>query len=546
MDAARDVFYRLYRSRERSDLVDGVLKQLEFHPLSVTLLATVAQQNRWSVERLIKEWEGRRTDTLRTEHQTSLGATIELSLTSPMFKELGPDARGLVGVVAFYPQGVDEDNINWLFPTVPNGTHIFDRFCILSLTYRSNGFITMLAPLRDHLCPKDPMSSSLLCTTKERYFDRMSVILSPNRPGFGDSRWIISEDVNVEHLLNVFTSIDPDSADTWEAFINFMYHMGWHKPRATVLKKRIEELPDDHSYKPRCLLELGALYGMTGNHALQASLLNRTLKLERERGNITQVALTLRELSKTSEFLHHYKEGMDQAMEALEIFGLLGEREECAGCLNTLALFFKGVGQLDAAEAATLSSIKLLPEEGQEQQFYMHHLTLGEIYRAKGERRKAIQQYELALGTAPSFDWDPSLYAIHMYLVALFLDEDKLDKAQVHVEQAKPLALENPVLLGSAVHLQSVIWFRQRRFEEAVSEALHAQEIFEKLGHLEYLERTRVHFRELEKAMKSLPPSGELPETIVSLALFNSPFSAQGAPSSASTSTSRDPDHQSG
>jgi hypothetical protein len=69
----------------------------------------------------------------------------------------------------------------------------------------------MLAPLRDYLSPKDPMSSSLLRAVKERYFSRMSVYLDPNDPGFAKTQWITSEDINVEHLLDVFTTIDAGS-----------------------------------------------------------------------------------------------------------------------------------------------------------------------------------------------------------------------------------------------------------------------------------------------------------------------------------------------
>ena len=311
MDAARDTFYRIYDSdAHRSNVVDTTLEQLDFHPLSITLLATVAHQNKWDMNRLAREWERRRTSVLQTQYNKSLAATIELSLTSPMFQELGPDARALLGVVAFFPQGVDENNLDWLFPTILNRTDIFDKFCVLSLTYRSNGLFTMLAPLRDYLSPKDPKASPLLCTTKEHYFTRLSVKIDPDKPSFGESQWIRSEDVNVEHLLDVFTTIDANSDDVWNACSNFMAHLYWHKKRLTILKPKIEGLPDNHHSKPNCLYELSRLFSDIGDRMEQKRLLIHTLKLSREWRGDSWVATILAELSDTNRLIGLLEEGI--------------------------------------------------------------------------------------------------------------------------------------------------------------------------------------------------------------------------------------------
>jgi hypothetical protein len=94
----------------------------------------------------------------------------------------------------------------------------------------------------------------------------MSVEIDPNMPDFGETQWITSEDVNVEHLLDVFTTIDTNSDDIWQACINFMAHLYWHKKRLTILKPKIEGLPDDHRFKPECLFQLSRLFGSVGNH----------------------------------------------------------------------------------------------------------------------------------------------------------------------------------------------------------------------------------------------------------------------------------------
>ena len=198
---------------------------------------------------MVEEWETPRV--LWTDYNESLAATIELSFASPTFCKLGPDAPGLLGVIAFFPHGIDVKNLDWLFPAIPDRKNIFDRFCALSLAYRNNGFITMFAPIRDYLGPKDLTSLPLLCMTTVYYFGRLSVNICFDMPGFEKTRWIMSEDVNVEHLLDAFTSIDTNfrSIWIWDCCAYFMGHRSLHKLRQAVLRPEIENLSDDHPSK---------------------------------------------------------------------------------------------------------------------------------------------------------------------------------------------------------------------------------------------------------------------------------------------------------
>ena len=504
LGAARATFYRIYTLGRQSNSVDSILRQLDFHPLSVTLLATVAHQNNWDSNRLAKEWTKRHTSVLRTEHDESLGATIELSLASPMFKQLGPDARDLLGVVAFFPQGINEDHLDWLFPTISDVAAILDKFCILSLTYRTNGFVTMLVPLRDYLCPKDPLSSPLLCSSKEAYFTRLSGNPNPLAPGPEETRWITLEDANVEHLLYILTSIYASSDDIWGACVNFMNLLYWNKPRQTVLGPNIQALSDDHRFKPDCLLWLAWLFNSTGDYAEEKRLLEYALKLGREWGINGQVAVTLMTLSDVNRLLHLYGEGIRQAKEALEISEQIGDTVRQGYSLIQLTWALYDCGQLDAAEETALRAIQLLPEKGQDFLVCKSHRILGDIYCSKGRNEEAIRHFETALEIASHFSWNVQRLWIHYSLAELFLDEDQFRNAHTHIEQAKFHAVAHTAYyLGRVVELQARVYHRQHKLEEATSEVLCALEIYEKLGTLRRVEGCRAFLQRIERTAKS-------------------------------------------
>ena len=481
-EAAHDTFHRIYKHSGRPDQIDDILKQLDFHPLSIMLLATVAQHNKWSTDRVAMEWERQRTGVLHIQHSGSLAATIGLSLASPSFRELGPDAQLLLEVIAFLPQGVNEQNADWLITTISNVPAMLDKFCALSLAYRNDGFVTMLAPLRDHLRPKDPGSSALLRTTKENYFNRLSGEIPPDQPGFEEARWITTENINVEHLLDVFTTIDADSQCVWDTCAKFMAQLYYHKSRLVTLGPRIEALPDSHPSKPQCLRNLARLFNSVGNFTERKRLLCHTLKLWREQGNDFRVAQTLKTLSDANRRMGLHEEGIRQAREASEIFERLGRAVLQGNSLIDLAFLLYSTGQLDAAEEATSRGLDLLPDKGEELDVCQAHRILGQIYQSKDETEKAIHNFEVALGIASSLNRVTQLFSVNYSLAGLFSEQGKFEDAQTHLEHAKSHAAEDAYLLARVMFLQAQIWGEQDRFGEARSEALRAVDAFEKLG----------------------------------------------------------------
>jgi len=480
MEAAREAFYGIYKRGKRSDVVDSILEQLDFHPLSITLLATVAHQNKWDIGRLTKEWEKRRTNVLQTDHKKSLAATIELSLASPLFQDLGPGARALLEIVAFFPQGVNENNLDWLFPTVSNREKIFDKFCVLSLTYRSNGFATMLAPLRDYLCPKDLKSSPLLCATKDRYFTRL--LVGPDKPGLEDMRWIMSEDMNVEHLLDVFSTIDADSDSVWEACADFLQYLCWFKMRPTVLGSRIEVLPDDHPSKPRCLANLAWMLQSLGNLSESRRLHIWALNFWKEQGNDYMVSRELGSLAFVSMRLGLSAEGISWAKDSLEICEKLGDTVGQVDCLHGLALLFVRDNQVDAAEEAASRAINL-PSDGLSQsQLYTRHHILGHIRECRGDTGAAIDHHMKALGIAHSLNSQDKQAMILHCLVELLLKAERFDDAQVYLEHTKLHTINDPARLGVTMVTQARIWYHQGKLEETRFELSRAIGLYEEIG----------------------------------------------------------------
>jgi len=230
-------------------------------------------------------------------------------------------------------------------------------------------------------------------------------------------------------------------------------------------------------------------------------LIAHALKLWRERGDDFRVAQTLRILSDANRLLRLYKEGIQQAKEALEIYKRLGSTSEQVRSLQFLGRLLCDDNQLDAAEEAAHRAINLLSDKKDQVLVCECHTLLGSIYRSKGRAGKAIGHFEAALGIASPLSWHDQLFWTHHSLAELFLDEQQFNDAHAHIESAK-LHVDNIThYLGCVMKLEARFWYHQGRFREAKSAALRAAGVFEELGDTRRLEACRTTLRKIEKAM---------------------------------------------
>ena len=146
-DGARETFYSRC-NLDRSSAVDELIASLDFHPLSIDLLARSVRENDWDATSLLQAWDDGQTSVLRTKYQQSLKETLKLSLHSPTVQSLGTTAQDVLNAIAAFPLGVKEDKLRIFFPSIAGVGAVVDILCQFSLVYRQDGFVKMLSPFR--------------------------------------------------------------------------------------------------------------------------------------------------------------------------------------------------------------------------------------------------------------------------------------------------------------------------------------------------------------------------------------------------------------
>ncbi|KAG1719737.1 P-loop containing nucleoside triphosphate hydrolase protein, partial [Suillus lakei] len=203
LNSAQAAFFQIYHHANRSDAGEDIrdlLKELEFHPLSINLLSNAAQQNSWPPATLLKRWNNRHSKVLDPGKGKlqSLSDAMQLSLSSPSMQDLGEDGCRVLAIIAFLPQGLNDALASDLLPSLPQVEIICDVLCRQSLVYRQDSFIKLLAPIRHYVRDLQAPDSACLREIRAFYY-RIVECCFEEHDYYADI--ITSDHLNIEHVV---------------------------------------------------------------------------------------------------------------------------------------------------------------------------------------------------------------------------------------------------------------------------------------------------------------------------------------------------------
>ncbi|KAG6919352.1 hypothetical protein DXG01_006900 [Tephrocybe rancida] len=248
---ACEAFKLLYTPSIESSTLIKLLAAVDFHPLSINLLAQAAVQNEWSPEHLVDAWDRQRSVLLEVGDGKiqSIAVTIETSLNSPSVLKLGDTIRQLLQIIAFLPQGVDKRRLTDMFPGISDIESCAEALCKQSLAYLNGEFITLLAPIRLYMAKRyntNIVNNPLLEKVQSYY--KAHVI---------DEEIVAQDDVNIEHVFTRWVGDPAAMKEVFRLIARFLFTLFDCRPRPVALFPVIRALnPEKSTSSVSCMESL--------------------------------------------------------------------------------------------------------------------------------------------------------------------------------------------------------------------------------------------------------------------------------------------------
>ena len=385
-------------------MLGDLVKQLDFHPLAIVVVAHICQSHGTRPSALLHRWRDHGLFNLPTESEELGAAPLVSSIKNSTNRLPSPDATKLFQIICSLPAGVMLQDLSSVAPTIPNVGETARLLGNLSLASMDEGtHLTVLAPIRSQVVKYHQLDQQ---SKRDLFFYHFELAREGLR-NIGDAGYVVGiqkllkRQENVEAILS--SALEDGDIPAIEATLHYSSPRCTMRPRLHLVKKAVEAAKRNECSLPQeqALLD--------GSVALTAQCIRRYGEMNIEAGNFglwfdeaierfeklgDQVSIAHCKFFKAHGiWINDQKQGTEDLEQVRDTFANLGDVAGESKCQLKLADYYIAQGRFDDARESCQSSLSKSKEPYHKA---LCHQVLAQIYH----REKRLEDARYLLTTS--------------------------------------------------------------------------------------------------------------------------------------------------
>jgi len=333
-NAAFATFSATYELEVITQPTERIIEELEYHPLSINILANAAAVNQWSLRQLEENWlRQRKSSILETakDRYHSVGIAFEISVSCSAFDETRVLVMKLLRAVSFLPEGIHRRDLDSILQ-IDSAIKIAESICRCSLTYWRSDRLTVLSPIRIYIMEQHNIDLSyddeLITSIRHHFHGQLET----------DSAYCAREEhANIDRIFHFDLSHRFVHARTLPSLIQFISGLNEHSPQPTSIWELLEQAQPGPEFdrneafntqKATAMIQMGRLSSNANQCSNSFKRFEAAEFLCRSSHNLqAQLAESLYEKANISHYMGKVACAEKYAEEGHDICEAIGDRE---------------------------------------------------------------------------------------------------------------------------------------------------------------------------------------------------------------------------
>ena len=495
-EAARQTYLAIDSSRgdmndDSLKILDELLKELDYVPLAIRLLATVGSG--LSLTYLLGQWREERTELLdsesRNDRQGSIAVYISISLSQLKITN-NPEALHLLGILSLLPDGLSSwtDRISQIGPGFTRVHHLARVLLQTSLCFQQRKTLKVLSPIRHYILLHNPAATHHIDDLERHYWNFIrDHSNTKSGPEFVEARKVLDSEMgNIRSLIKNAIRDHP-SLDVVEVTIDLSWYFARTIQSIELLMEIGEQTKNlgDTSIEARRLEVLGENLHLQSKHVDSSECLKKARDKFIESQDVLGAARCSKRIGDNLCFQSKYDEATVVLKEARANFTKIGSVHHAAECSQSLGKNLRLQSRYEEATAVLKEVRVQFTEIGSILGATQCSKILGNVLRMQNRDDEATDVLQESRTKFIEIGDDLSAAQCSQSLGNVLFAQNQYDKATTALKEARVKFIELGEVLGATQCLRSLGEIRscQGDYAEAFIMLSESREQFIKIGY---------------------------------------------------------------